>query len=156
MASTSKARPPTPEQILMFGHIAAALRQFMETKGWGPAQLNKAMGKESGYSLAYQLINGKSAPGPKFRPLLMKITGLTEEQLTKRDKNEVVRPSAIVTYKPSKPPIISTRLNEVLTFSITADGKARIKLDVVLSLDSATPLLRMLLDAGVIFGEKNE
>jgi hypothetical protein len=140
-------KPATPEQILMYGHIAAALRSFMEKKGWGPADLNHAMGKDRSYSAGYQLVNGKTGAGSKLLPKLMKITGLSAEQLTMRKIKTMSKSTAIVTYKPSK----TSRLNDVLVFSVTSDGKARIKVDIELPLESATPLLRMLLDAGLVY-----
>jgi hypothetical protein len=140
----------TPEQILMYGHISIALRKFLDSKGWGPGELNKAMGKSPGYSAAYQWVNGKSAPSPKAATKLSKVTGIPVEQLLRRDPN--APSTAIVTYKPSNKNIVGTlRPIEVLGFSVTNDGNARIKIDVTMPLESATPLLRMLLDAGLVF-----
>jgi hypothetical protein len=41
---------------------------------------------------------------------------------------------------------------DVLGFSVGTDGMARLRLDVTLPLDQAAPLLRVLLDAGVVLG----
>jgi hypothetical protein len=45
------------------------------------------------------------------------------------------------------------RVGDVLSFVVSGDGMARIKLDATLPLATATPLFRMLLDAGIVFGE---
>jgi hypothetical protein len=43
----------------------------------------------------------------------------------------------------------------VLQFAVQSDGNARIRLDCVLPFEKATPLLRTLLDAGlVVLGTK--
>jgi hypothetical protein len=150
MAATKKTITATPEQIMKFGHIASALRKFLESKDWGPGDLNVAMGKDKSYSSAYQWINGKNAPTGETRTRLSKLTGIPEEQLTSRNKNDIIRQSAIVEYKPVR---VSggVQTANVLTFTVKQDATARIQLDIVLPLDAATPLLRMLLDAGLIF-----
>lgn len=43
------------------------------------------------------------------------------------------------------------RVVEVLAFTANNAGEARIRLDVTLPMAAATPLLRMLLDAGLVF-----
>ena len=60
-------------------------------------------------------------------------------------------PSQAVALAPAAPRPITTRVGDILSFAVTATGEARIKLDIVLPLANATPLLRMLLDAGVVF-----
>jgi transcriptional regulator with XRE-family HTH domain len=156
--STGRAEPATPEQILMFGHIATALRKIIDDRGWKAGDFNQAMGLKRSNTAIYQFLNGKMAPGPEARIKISKMFGIPIEQLTPQRLSD--KPSAIVTYKPSKSPIIANynRPSDVLSFAVTADGNARLKLDVVLSLDKATPLLRMLLDAGLVFlpGDDND
>jgi transcriptional regulator with XRE-family HTH domain len=152
MAATNKARPATPEQIMKFGHVASALRKFMDEKGWKPKDLNKAIGYSASHSSAYQWTNGKGAPGPMVAQKVSKVTGIPVNQLLSRTGS-----TAIVTYKPSKYPVTTIhRPGEVLTFVVMNDGNARIKIDIVLPLDKATPLLRMLLDAGLVFSREQE
>jgi len=143
------SKPVTTQQIMMYGHVASALRKFLKEKGWKIGDLNKALGKDQSYSAAYQWVNGKSAPNPETAKRLSKITGIPADQLVKRTSS-----TAIVTYKPSKHPIMLNRPSEVLVFGVTNDGNARIKVDIVLPLDKATPLLRMLLDAGLVFAQE--
>ena len=143
-------KSPNPNQIAMYGHIAIALRQFLNTKGWKARDLNKAMGFDPGYSAGYQWINGKSAPGPEYRTKLAKLTGISEDKLSKRQPGK-----ALVTLA-SLPALPAPRIklaSEVLSFSVASDGTARIKLDVSLPMHLANPLLRMLLDAGLVFSK---
>ena len=44
----------------------------------------------------------------------------------------------------------TTQSTPVLQFTVSADGTARIKLDAAMSLAAASPLLRILLDAGIV------
>ena len=146
-----KATSPNPKQIAMFGHIARAL----QAKGWKPTDLNQAMGFDRSYSSAYQWINGKSAPGNKHRAKLSQVTGIPERDLTSRK----LKGSAVVALPlPSLPvtttAVAMTKPSEVLGFSVANDGNARIKLDVTLPMNLATPLLRMLLDAGLVIGSQ--
>jgi hypothetical protein len=110
------------------------------------------MGKEKRYSAAYQWVNGKSAPAGETRTRLSKLTGIPEEQLTKKTTKEVIiKSSAIVEYKPPVRVSSGIQTANVLTFTVKQDATARIQLDIILPLDAATPLLRMLLDAGLAF-----
>ena len=44
---------PSPDQIAMYGHIAAALRSVMADRGWTPADLSKACGFPKGSTTVY-------------------------------------------------------------------------------------------------------
>jgi transcriptional regulator with XRE-family HTH domain len=143
-----KAVPATPEQILMYGHISIALRNFLDKKGWKAGDLNQAIGLQRSNTGIYGIINGKFAPDRKLRRNLAKATGIPEEQLTARKLDEQPKSSSIVT---AKRPYNITQKNDVLSFVVGNDGMATIKLSAVLPVDTAMPLLRMLLDAGVVF-----
>lgn len=145
-------KSPNPNQVAMFGHIAIALRQFLNTKGWKPRDLNKAMGFDPGYSAGYQWINGKGAPGPQYRTKLAKLTGLPEEKFMRRNPGKALVTLATL---PALPAPKIKLASEVLNFSVASDGNARIKLDVSLPMHLANPLLRMLLDAGLVFSKED-
>jgi transcriptional regulator with XRE-family HTH domain len=146
-------RSPTPREIAMYGHIAAALRAAMEARGMSPADLNQAMGKERSYAGAYHWFGSKGAPGPDARAKLSKLLGIPIQQLMRRDPGglpveagpvlQIEGPRA-TPQKGSAPP--------VLQFLVDGDGMSRIKLDVSLPTAQAVPLLRLLLDAGMIVG----
>jgi transcriptional regulator with XRE-family HTH domain len=148
MAFTKFAKPPTPHQVMIYGHVASALRSFLDSKGWNISQLNEAMGRKGSYSVAYQWLNCKQAPGPVTAKKLSKVTGIPWEQLLKRSPGET--PTAVVAPKVVS---VQSKATEVLSFRVTNDGNARIMIDVTMPMATATPLLRMLLDAGLVFNE---
>jgi hypothetical protein len=147
--------PATPEQIAQFGHIATRLRAFMAERKWKVADLNAALGKERGDSGAHNWLNCKGAPGAVIRPKLAKLTGIPEADLVMRRRPGDGAASERLPAVPISPAtrVAPTRAlgADVLGFNVGADGTARLRLDVTLPLAVATPLLRMLLDAGVVF-----
>ncbi len=142
----------TPEQIAMFGHIASRLRGFMAERKWKVADLNAALGRKRGDANAFSWVNGKGAPGDEMRATLAKLTGISEADLRMRP-----RPEKNITggHLPAVPLVRVAPARalggDVLGFNVAADGTARLRLDVTLPLATATPLLRMLLDAGIVF-----
>lgn len=141
---------PTPQQIARVGHITAFLRSEMTKRNMKPTDLTKALGIKPTATTIYPWLRGVAAPMPKWRPRLAKIFGVPvttfEPRALTSDNTSIAVPRTIVTRP----------LNDPLTFSVTADGVARIRLDVMLPIDVATPLLRMLLDAGIIFNKSTE
>jgi len=130
----------TPEQIMKYGGVATALREWCERNNKTAKDINLIIGKDMGYSAGYIWLNGKGAPGPKTIKLLSKGTGIPEAQLMRRNTmNEVETIPAKIN---SNPPVFS--------FTVNDNGEARIKLDVTLPIQQAVPLFRMILDAGVI------
>ena len=142
-----KKNPATPEQIARFGHIAVALRSFLDQKGWGPSNLNSAMGKARGNTGIYAILSGKAAPGSVMRAKLSKATGIPEEQFFPKELDDLV---PVRTAKRSyiRGDVTKT---DVLSFVVSNDGNVRIQLDATLPVESAMPLLQMLLDAGLVF-----
>jgi transcriptional regulator with XRE-family HTH domain len=133
----------------MNGHIAAALREYMTQHNLSPGDFNQMLGYERGNTGVYQWLRAKAAPGDKLRTKLHKVTGIPLDTLTPRD---VDTPTQVTTAEPRA---VSTILrpmspNPVLQFTVSADGTARIKLDAAMSLAAASPLLRILLDAGIV------
>ena len=120
----------TPEQIARFGHIAVALRSFLDQKGWGPSNLNSAMGKARGNTGIYAILSG-----------------IPEEQFIPKEMDDLV---PVRTAKRSyiRGDVTKT---DVLSFVVSNDGNVRIQLDATLPVESAMPLLQMLLDAGLVF-----
>lgn len=155
------AKSPNPHQIAMYGHIARVLQNFMAKKDWNVGDLNHAMGFDRSYSAGYQWVNGKSGPGPKLCIKLAKVTGIPVAELTPH-KLPRLKGSALVTLPVSNPssslpgPLVATRkvaASEVLSFGVASDGQATIKLNATMPMHLAVPLLRMLLDAGLVFSK---
>ena len=152
------AKPATPEQVAMFGHIAARLRGFMVERKWKAADLNQAIGRDRGNAGVFQWINGKGGPGPQMRAKLSKLTGIPETDLMIRRPGEAVTVERLPAVADRTPRVATARAlgGDVLGFNVGADGTARLRLDVTLPLATATPLLRMLLDAGIVFDKGDD
>lgn len=146
-------KPATPEQIAMYGHIAARLRGFLTERGWKAADLNAALGKDRGDAAAFTWLNGKGGPGATMRPKLAKLTGIPETDLLIRRPGDGAARERLPAVVDRTPRVAPARPlgGDVLGFVVSPDGMARLRLDVTLPLAVATPLLRMLLDAGVVF-----
>ena len=151
----TRSGPATPEQIARYGHIASAIRAFLKVKGWNPPDLSEALGWGRHSTATYHWLNSKGAPGPDLRPALAKLIGVPDVQVAARSgqprlaleaPDKLARPSVKLEAASVKP-----RPGEALAFTVQADGQARIRLDVTLPLALATPLLRMIMDAGVVF-----
>lgn len=151
---TGTPGPATPHQIATYGHIAAAMRAFMKEKGYSPGDLNEAMGQVRSHTSVYHWLNGKAGPGPTTRPKLAKVMGISQAELMPRKpgapsasgapSNELIERMNI--------PVKISPPRDVLSFMVQEDGLARLRLDVTMPLVTAGPLLRMLLDAGVVMG----
>jgi len=153
---------PSPDQIAMFGHIASALRAVMHKHQWSVRAMNEALGLELNSTTLYSYLGCRSQPKAAMRKLLYEKFGIPEHELLKRDiesspatrsgarhvatvatTDHVATPHNLTIIKPMSP-------NPVLSFTVSADGTARIKLDAAMSLSDAAPLLRILLDAGIV------
>lgn len=142
----------SPLQIARFGHIAATLRAELEKRGWGIGDFNKAIGYPPDRTNAWVWLAGKSAPGPKMRPKVAKALGIDPALLIKREGVT----GAMLIERPAPGYVVTAPLAQVLLFSVMENGTARLKLDITLPIAQATPLLRMLLDAGVAFEKEEE
>ena len=152
MAAT-KAKPATREEVARYGHIAAALRAMMKQRGWGMPEFNEALGRQRGDAGIFKWVRGTGAPNPQSRALISRVTGIVEEDLTPREPGEPPPRTALVVAPPGGvkllPPV---RATDPLTFRVTPAGETHIRLDITLPADKGVPLLRMLLDAGIVFG----
>lgn len=139
--------PATAKQLAMFGHIAAALREWMERENVSVKELNTRLGVNPTNTGVYNFLNAKHAPGAALRARLASVTGIPESSLTP------LVPGQSATVATVKPPLVATpvKARDVLSFAVDSDGMATITLHARLPLDVATPLLRMILDAGVVF-----
>jgi hypothetical protein len=151
----SKAKPATLEQVARYGHVAAALRAVLKERGWGMPEFNEALGRARGDAGIFKWVLGTGAPNPNSRALISKVTGIPEAALEPRRPGESPPGTALVAAPPPGgavkllPPV---RTTDPLTFRVTPTGETHIRLDVTLPADKGVPLLRMLLDAGIVFG----
>jgi hypothetical protein len=129
----------TPETAPLAGLLRALLKQ----KGWSLPDFNEALGKPRDYTPSRDWISGARSPRPVQLEAIEKL--LRKE--APADAPKLLTGPVIAAAK---------RVGDVLSFTVTAEGEARIRLDIVLPVATATPLLRMLLDAGLVFGDKAE
>ena len=148
----AKKRNVTPDQLARFGHIAAFLREEMAKREWSSALFNEALGLSPNSTTVYTWLRGSGAPNPEMRAKLAALFAVHESTFMGREIAGPVKASAapVVTT-----PAVQRRLGvpqDVLSFSVDANGQARLRLDSTLPLAVAAPLLRMLLDAGIVLG----
>jgi hypothetical protein len=137
----------TAQQIAKYGHIAAAIREAMHARNISPSQLTAALGLRKQATTVYPWIAGTSSPVPKYRGKLIQVLGLTKEQVTPRELSNTSLPATAVMVRPRP-------AGDVLSFSINSNGMTRIKLDAELPLEAGSALLRMLLDAGIVYAKQ--
>jgi hypothetical protein len=150
------AQPPSANQLAKFGHVAAAISAAMKAKGMSKRDLGRALKPDSAHpeAMPWYWINARGAPGPRIRAKVAKVLGLTEAQVTPMPAGATPREAAAVHAlvpalgAPLAP--VKSKAADVLTFNVDASGEARIRLDVSLPVGQAVPLLRMILDAGLI------
>lgn len=146
------ARPATALELARYGHIAAFLREQMEERGLKrPVDLNQLLGIDRDNTLSHKWLNGFGAPSPKHRALLARKLG-TEAEFFLPRTGEAPAERLPVVRQVAAP----ARVPEVLSFAVQADGTARIRLDVTLPIEQGAPLLRMLLDAGLVIGHTSD
>jgi hypothetical protein len=87
---------------------------------------------------------------------LSKVTGIPEAELVQRQPGEPPPTSTALAVPelPRRAMVLQHRAADVLSFTVQADGTARVKLDVVLPLDKAAPLLRTLLDNHLVLTQQ--
>ena len=147
-------RTPKPQ----FAHIASLIRSKMEEYNWSVTDLNRIMGLPGHKSNVYHWIKGTGAPNAESRARLAKALSVDESELIGKANVQLpIAPrTAIIHYKnkprtihePSR--VLAPRVDP-LNFTVLTDGTARIQLDITMPLDNAKALLRMILDADVIY-----
>jgi hypothetical protein len=136
--------------VAKYGHIAARLREVLQQRGWKPGDLNRAIGHGAGHTSVYAWLAARGAPGPAIRGKVAAVTGIPVAELMMREAGaQALAPPPRALGAPQR--VSAATRGSVLSFEVGATGEARIKLDIVLPLELATPLLRMLLDAGLVF-----
>ena len=150
------AKTATRAEIATFGHIAAALRAFLKQRDMSIPELSEALGLDRSSATPYRWAHRRQrrANVGVARQRLAKVTRIPETDLMPRKPGEPAPgPSQAVALIPATKLAPPARVGDVLSFVVSGDGMARIKLDATLPLAAATPLFRMLLDAGIVYGE---
>jgi transcriptional regulator with XRE-family HTH domain len=169
MMATKVAARITPEDVARNGHVVVFLRREMEARQWGVADLVKALGLPHGSTTIYPWLKGTGTPGPAMRLKLGEVFKVPAATFEPRDPGEHLPVHAPGTFgavgkmmeqiqRPLTSPNAAHAVKvgaprDVLSFNVGANGIARIRLDIELPLVNATPLLRMLLDAGLVFSQ---
>jgi transcriptional regulator with XRE-family HTH domain len=144
--------------IVRRGHVAAAVRAAMERLQLSPGDLHDKLGLKRSGTTAYGWLSARSTPGPNIRKKVAKLLDIPEKELLPRDLD--APPTQHQALNPLVPQGIPhgvrkpTPSSDVLSFSVGADGLARVRLDVVLPIETAAPLFRQLLDADYILRQQ--
>lgn len=133
----------TPEQIARFGHIAIALRGYMDRSGKTPKEINIALGREVHNPGIYLWCKGKQAPPSHIVEQLSRLTGISEIDLTPKQLNGTGKSLIVIEKKQRE--VKSVR--PVMT--IGEDGQANIALNVTLPIDQASDLLKLIVEWGL-------
>jgi transcriptional regulator with XRE-family HTH domain len=141
--------PPNPHRL---GHIAAALREVMTRLGLTPAEVSQRLGLPKGSTTIYGWLAARTAPHPDMRKKLVKVLNLQMEDVTPREEAPMVPPVRAAAGRAPGRPTNGGGGDDVFSFRVAANGMARITLNVELELARATPLFRMLMDAGLVLG----
>jgi hypothetical protein len=151
-----RKRPTSADQLARLGHIAAAISGAMKAKGITVADLGRALNSKAAnpYGTVKYWLDCKGAPNGEMRKKLSKILGLPETALTAlrgdATQREAAAVHALVPALGASLGPVKARTPDVLTFTVEAGGMARLRLDVSLPVAAAVPLLRMILDAGLV------
>ena len=161
MAATRKKREATPLEIARHGHIATALRAYLARAKIGVADMNERLGRQRKDAVIYHYLAGKGAPTADNRKAISKLTGIPEAELKARDVDAPPRESLgqgtlVRVGEPGVPARPAGRTGDVLSFNVGHDGEARIRLDVTMPVGNALPLLRIILDAGIVLSHGEE
>jgi hypothetical protein len=126
-----RGRPrATAVQLASNATFAGQLRALLKQRGWKITDLSEAIGKERSYSPPRAWIAGRSLPvGANLLAVQKLLAGVTG---------------------PAPPTPVITAGGNPLSFVVSGDGTARIRLDVLLPIERAMPLLRLLLDAHIV------
>lgn len=143
-----KPQPASADQIAKWGHIAGVVRAALEAKHMTVSQFNEAAGLARHNSEIYQIRACKSGASPRMARLIHKILGVPVADLAPRAPSKM--PTRALTLAPRP---YHRSATDVLGFSIDEAGKARLKLDFTATPDVVVPILRMLLDLGLVISK---
>lgn len=137
----------TPLQIAKYGHVAELLRREMLARGLTMVQLAKALNTTS--AAVSHWTRCQNGPGTKMRRNLAKLLGVEPAFLKAREVREL-ETEARANTKTLEITLRKQHIPDVLSFTVDAEGNARLRLDVILPIEHAAPLFRLLLDAGLV------
>jgi len=130
---TSKSNP------LKYGGISAKMRAAMEAKDLTVSGIAKALNTH--YGTVHNWLTAKNGIAASVRPRVAKLLGLDEADLA------IIGPASAedLAYQPiaprGRPPMLT---QDVLTYRIRDDDTVYIKVDMIVPLEQAMPLLTTL------------
>lgn len=149
--NTADEVPPSARELAQYGHFAALLRKYLNDNNLTAPQFMQQIGAPDGAAQIYKWIGAKGAPGAKYRAAVAKLLGVPENDVKKRSLQAPNLPAKMeIIDEPVRLSTQRSHTRDVLLFSVGDDGQTRIKMDVTLPHDQGVPLLRVLLDAGIL------
>jgi transcriptional regulator with XRE-family HTH domain len=130
------------------GEVAGNIRQLMKDRGWTVPDLNEKLGMKRSAANVYGWIKAKGAPGAEMQKRLAKLTGTKASDWAPNEAQSAPKPGQEIVRV--YPPREQKPQPDILSFTVSPEGAARIRLDVTLPVQMAMPLVRMLLDQGLI------
>ena len=140
------------------GNVAQAIRAAIEARQWTAGDLHEKLGMKRGATMAYAWLAARAVPGPAIRKKVSKLLEIPEKDLLPQaletapalERERALVPIGGEARRFNKP------TTDVLAFNVNSEGMARIRLDVSMPLENAPPLLRLLLDAGLVIRQPRE
>lgn len=144
---------PTPDPI-RYGHIAAALRQFISSKNMKMADFSEAMGLGRKSVTPYGWLSARGAPSAPMAKRLTKVTGLPASTWQARLPTNNGQTTALLA-QPALPPQSHPNPVELVNISFLADGSARVRFNATMPTEHVTALLQTLTEIGVLNSERD-
>jgi transcriptional regulator with XRE-family HTH domain len=128
----------------MAAYSTKTLRAQMTARGWSVGDLAAALGLPRTSTTPYSWLSGNSMPRTEMRLKLAELftNGAAPPVITKDVRAPTIK----------RGPLPS----DLLSFIVNTDGTATISLEATLPIDQALPLLRTLINAGVLANTKED
>jgi len=134
-----------PATMPRFPVLAATLRGYMMREGITARDLNDRLGVRRVNSSTHGWIAGTQKPQTKTLAKIAKLTGVPVTQLIGEEPRGVADVPVVAAGVVAVAPV-----HDMLLVAFRSDGTARIRMDVTLDHTRAMPLLRTLMDAGLV------
>jgi hypothetical protein len=140
------SKPATALQVARYGHIAAAIRQAMQQRSMTPRDVSNQLGLHKTATTVYPWINGIAAPVPKYHSKLMRVLGLTKEQITARDVDPPPSTALVVAKTQPKRSMNVDKQRQLHTFSMVMmpNGQCHVHIDMLLPWELALAIATLI------------
>ena len=129
--------------------LAAAMRAYLGQHQISVAELGRRLGVSD--SAPHPWLAGRGAPGPALRAKVSALLGVSVTGLMGKGD-----PGAVVVRPAPGPVSVVPAVHDVWQLAFRSDGTARIKLDVTLPVERAMPIIRLLMDVGLVADQGSE